>query len=963
MNRSLALLASLLVATFVASSAHLTELNEAMEAQAELYSALDLTAELESSETSDLFAVAELDAEADMEVEEEEPMLVEVDAEAETEAEADAEFEAEAEAESEMDAEAEVDAEAEAEVEAEAEAESEAETAIPVPASVFHTASLLEQGAEMTSEVVMDETDTSALGGTTIPAALSKLPMTNLDSYSNFYETNLAVHHTVKYRTTSGARPTNAIVLRLHEAFAVQVPQKLIPSGSVTYRFVDQVGQGFPATVLSASNGRLILANKRAIGRYYLEAVQGTKVIFQAPDLFYFAFNPFHPDDPTYVSAADATKYGKGNGMNVELNEHLMSEFGAVYQGSSKAPATWIPWAFNQFDMTAIDLCMGFLLRFTIAQRADPVRVARLFSAVGQRIIQGNWGNNFSGGQAPWTWTGSVPIFQRFITSSSQAPAKYAQCWVFSATLVSMGRAIGIPSRSMTNLDSAHRQITRGAANDNQCYIHFDEDASGQLQWNKAKDNASFWNFHVWVDMWFRRTDASDSNGWQAVDSTPQEASYDGPNEVPFTSYTMINGPVALDALKRLDFKANYDAAFMSAASNCAKVTRIKRRTSNTYTVSSTDITTVGRYMLTKLADSLCDNEALGQRGYTNVCNQNVARAYSREGTFFAETGSACNSTAACPAPATPAVLLDENGEAMAVARPLPFTATVNALRSDPKDLDGPRFGDNLVFEVKHNGKATGALRWAITAEAVSPRNDASDPSSIIYTAQGTLPKGSADQIAFKWTREVWNSAAVQAAFKWTNSFKIRFLVEQTDGADKGAMFFNDIAFQIVQPHIDIDCGASEYYKGDKLKCSVAVTDPQGILKLSNVKIGLEVAGQTMASRPKQALFPTPQLERDSAGAHTYTFGGLSATLDTASSRWVGAIVTITSDEMPTISATELILVKERASGSKPETVPQTKKPGFMTTIKKTFKSITTFFTGGRKAANDVTKAPKKRFF
>lgn len=1004
MRLNLALLVCLLVACLTAFMAHSTT----VEAESGLFNALDLAADLEVEADANTLALlelnaemdadaeAELDAEAEMDAEAENESELELEAESETENELEAEADAEAETESESeiviepqytslveaDAEAEVDAEADAEVDAEAEAEVEAETEAEaeVDAEVEAEAETeveaeveAEAEAEAESEAFVEaeleaETEVSAeaaatlaaaaavvseaameAGSTVIPAELSSLPMTNLDTYSTFYETNLKVHSTTKYRTTSGARPANAIVLRLHAAFAVQIPRNSLPAGS-KLRFVDQIGQAIDATLLKVDRGRIILANKRAIGRYYLEAVVGTKLVYRAKDLFYFVFNPMHSDCVSYVSAADRVKYGSNSELNVDLNEHLFSEFGAIYQGSSRAPPTWIPWAFNQYDMTVIDITMGFLLRFTIAQRADPVRVSRFLTTAGYRVLAGRWDNNYADGNAPWTWTSSLPIFARFVTS--QSPVKYGQCWVFSAILVSMARSIGYPTRSVTNMDSAHKYIHRtGVSKDNKCYTHFTQSASGEYTWEKAKDDASIWNFHVWADVWFRRTDIANGNGWQAVDATPQEKSYEGPNELPFTRHDYFNGPASLDALQRLDFNSKYDAAFLSAASNCAKVTRVRKYNSNNYVVTKTDTETVGRYMITKMPDSLCTSETLGQRGYTSVCNANAARSYSRVGTFL-EMGAFTNASVEFEA--------ETEVDTEVYAPALPLKSSVLPVRANKDDIGPARFGDNLRFEIKYSGSSAVVYRWTITAEAVSTRNAEDDPTSRLRTVMGTFrtdasgtPTGK--PMVMEWDRALWVSSPVQAAFKWTNNFRIRMSVDAVEGEADGAMFFDEIALQINQPYVSINCGGvSEYTKGDTLSCSVALTDPEGVVKLTDAVVGIEVAGQTTASRPEVARFPAPVLERGPKGEHIYTFGGLTAKLDTASSRWVGAIVSISSAELPTMTATELILVKDPNDKSTEARV----KPGFFRGVRDAYSAL----TANRRTANDVATAARERF-
>jgi len=63
----------------------------------------------------------------------------------------------------------------------------------------------------------------------------------------------------------------------------------------------------------------------------------------------------------------------------------------------------------------------------------------------------------------------------------------------------------------------------------------------------------SVWNFHSWNDAWFNRPDVNGANGWQAVDSTPQEAS-DG---------LMQMGPAPLFSVRKFDDSAPWDTPFV----------------------------------------------------------------------------------------------------------------------------------------------------------------------------------------------------------------------------------------------------------------------------------------------------------------------------------------------------------------------------------------------------------------
>ena len=77
-----------------------------------------------------------------------------------------------------------------------------------------------------------------------------------------------------------------------------------------------------------------------------------------------------------------------------------------------------------------------------------------------------------------------------------------------------MCRALGIPCRTITNLNSGH-------------------DSNGNLtiervidEFGAVIDEEVVWNFHVWNDIWIARPDLpAGYGGWQAIDATPQEKS------------------------------------------------------------------------------------------------------------------------------------------------------------------------------------------------------------------------------------------------------------------------------------------------------------------------------------------------------------------------------------------------------------------------------------------------------
>lgn len=171
-------------------------------------------------------------------------------------------------------------------------------------------------------------------------------------------------------------------------------------------------------------------------------------------------------------------------------------------------------------------------------------------------LLLGNWSTDFSGGVAPTKWGGSVEIMQRFY--KKKKTVKFAQCWVFAGCLTTIARAVGIPSRIVTNYSSAH---------DTQASMTVDYfvDDDGKIMEEMNAD--SIWNYHVWNEVWMTRPDLGnnengDYDGFQAIDATPQEMSDE--------MYRC--GPASIAAVKRGEILKPYDNTFLYAEVNADKV-------------------------------------------------------------------------------------------------------------------------------------------------------------------------------------------------------------------------------------------------------------------------------------------------------------------------------------------------------------------------------------------------------
>ncbi|TRZ20796.1 hypothetical protein HGM15179_006274 [Zosterops borbonicus] len=303
-------------------------------------------------------------------------------------------------------------------------------------------------------------------------------------------------------------------------------------------------GESLSVSLCSPPNAR--------VGRYSmtLEACtdyQGSS--YQIGD-FVLLFNPWHPEDTVFMRDEN------------ERQEYVLSQHGLIYQGTSDYIFS-IPWNFGQFEDDILAICLNMLdinpkhLRDQnrdCSRRNDPVYIGRVVSAMvncndeDRGVLFGRWDNHYDDGMSPMAWIGSVDILKRWKKFGCQ-PVKYGQCWVFAAVACTVMRCLGIPSRVVTNYNSAH-DTNANLTIDR--YIN-EKGEQERYSWDKI------WNFHCWVESWMARPDlGGEYDGWQVLDPTPQEKS----------EGVYCCGPAPVKAIKEGDMLPKYDIPFIFAEVN-----------------------------------------------------------------------------------------------------------------------------------------------------------------------------------------------------------------------------------------------------------------------------------------------------------------------------------------------------------------------------------------------------------
>ncbi|CAG9854837.1 unnamed protein product [Phyllotreta striolata] len=308
--------------------------------------------------------------------------------------------------------------------------------------------------------------------------------------------------------------------------------------------------------VLDKVNGNVITIQVTTspdaiVGKWNLEVdtriIDGGAYSYSWETGIYMLFNPWCVDDQVYLKSSDWRE------------EAVLNDVGLIWRGTYNRIRPVI-WKYEQFERDILE-CSLYLMsvvgKINLRQRSDPVMTARALAAAVNSpddygAVMGNWSTDQSGGTPPTKWVGSKEILQQYY--KKKKPVKYGQCWVFSGVLTTVCRALGIPTRTVTNYSSAHDT-------QNSLTVDYFMDDDGSLMEEMASD--SVWNFHVWNEVWMDRPDlGSHYGGWQAIDSTPQELSDN--------QYKC--GPASVIAVKQGEILRPYDNTFLFAEVNADKI-------------------------------------------------------------------------------------------------------------------------------------------------------------------------------------------------------------------------------------------------------------------------------------------------------------------------------------------------------------------------------------------------------
>ncbi|XP_059426102.1 protein-glutamine gamma-glutamyltransferase 5-like [Carassius carassius] len=256
--------------------------------------------------------------------------------------------------------------------------------------------------------------------------------------------------------------------------------------------------------------------------------------------------NPWCPADSVFLQSEDLR------------TEYVMSDIGLLFKGST---GNIVPqsWSFDQYEKGILDICMKLLqlspqhqadMGKDLLNRSSPVYIGRVISAMvncndDKGLLMGKWSGDYKDGVNPSKWSGSADILRMWAETQFR-PVKYGQCWVFAAVMCTVMRALGIPTRVVTNFNSAHD--TDGNMMIEEYYNEMGEKLS------MSRDSICKGELQVFQEL-------------QVLDPTPQERS----------AGMFRCGPAAVKAIYEQRVDAQYDVPFVYAEVNADVCTIIIR--------------------------------------------------------------------------------------------------------------------------------------------------------------------------------------------------------------------------------------------------------------------------------------------------------------------------------------------------------------------------------------------------
>ncbi|XP_075205904.1 protein-glutamine gamma-glutamyltransferase E-like [Anomaloglossus baeobatrachus] len=360
---------------------------------------------------------------------------------------------------------------------------------------------------------------------------------------------------------------------------------------NVEFSLSSSWSSGLWSAVLESSPGnslRIIMSSpaNAVIGRYDLSvqiSVMGQTSTYSLGK-FILLFNPWCLDDEVYLANEE------------ERKEYVLNDHGVIFMGNDKFISS-IGWNYGQFENNILNICLNILDKSLncqkdtaadYSQRHSPIYVGRVISAMVNSnddfgVLEGRWEKDFTEGVDPNTWNGSVEILWKWYNDNFK-PVKYGQCWVFAAVMCTVLRCLGIPTRVITNFNSAHNT-------DGNMAIDMHYDTEGKFL---EVSSDSIWNFHVWNESWFIRRDLGIFySGWQVLDSTPQEQSQE----------IYRCGPTSVNAVKEGDLHVGFDTPFVFAEVNADRVNWVTNK-DGTKERAHSDTKYVGQNISTKAVGS-----------------------------------------------------------------------------------------------------------------------------------------------------------------------------------------------------------------------------------------------------------------------------------------------------------------------------------------------------------------------